>query len=191
MENVVNRSRHEPQYMQRSSTGSSFANILIGAVVGAGAALLFAPKSGRQIRKEIAKQASMWSDQASKITDQATKEAKKRADKWSDQASKLTDRAPDVRKMTGRKKSGGTGKMFMGIAIGSAVGAAAALLLAPKSGRQMRKQLKQEADELGSRARETADQARSKAREMANEAEGEMKRQKEIMEDVNTRDYPL
>lgn len=177
--------------MQRSSTGRTFANILIGTLVGSGAALLFAPKSGSQIRKDIAKQASMLGDQATKITDQATKVAKKRADKWSDQASKLADRAPDVSKLTRRKKSGGTGKMFLGIAIGLAVGAAAALLFAPKSGRQMRQQLKHEADELGSKARETADQARSKVREMANEAEGEMKRQKEIMEDVNTRDYPL
>jgi gas vesicle protein len=187
MEHDVYRTRHEVHDMHNSRTGKTIANIVMGTLVGSVAALLFAPKSGRQIRKEIAKQASQWGDQAAKFTDEATKAAKKQADRA---------HMPDISKMTQRKKNtGGTGKMLLGIAIGSAVGAGAALLLAPKSGRQMRQQLKREADELGSRAsnmaRETADQARSKAREMANEAEGEMKRQKEIMEDVNNRDYPL
>jgi gas vesicle protein len=195
MENVVNRTQHEMhdyrRDMQNSRTGRTFANIAIGTLVGAVAALLFAPKSGSQIRKEIAKQASQWGDQASKITDQASKVAKKRADQFTDMAH-----MPDLSKMTRRKRNtGGTGKMMLGILIGSAVGAGTALLFAPKSGRQMRQQLKHEADELGNRAsqlaRETADQARHKAKEMANEAEGEMRRQKEIMEDVNNRDYPL
>jgi gas vesicle protein len=187
MEHDVYRTRNEMQNMKHSRTGKTIANIIAGTLIGSVAALLFAPKSGRQIRKEIAKQASQWSDQAAKLTDEATKVAKKQADRA---------HMPDISKMTRRNKStGGTGKMLLGIAIGSAVGAIAALLLAPKSGRQMRQQLKREADELGNRAsnmaRETADQARSKAREMANEAEDEMKRQKEIMEDVNNRDYPL
>jgi gas vesicle protein len=200
MENVVNRTQHEMHDMRRdmqnSRTGKTFANIVIGTIIGAVAGLLFAPKSGSQIRKEIAKQASQWGDQATKITDQASKftdQASKAARK---RADKLADRAhmPDLRKMTMRKRNTG-GKMWLGILIGSAVGAGAALLFAPKSGRQMRQQLKREADELGTKAsnlaRETADQARHKAKEMANEAEGEMRRQKEIMEDVNNRDYPL
>ena len=194
MENVLNRTQHEMHDMRRdmqnSGIGRTFANIAIGTIVGGVAALLFAPKSGSQIRKEIVKQASQWGDQASKITDQASKVAKKRADQLTDMAH-----MPDLSKMTRRRKDNSTSKMLFGILIGAAVGAGTALLFAPKSGRQMRQQLKHEADELGNRAsqlaRDTADQARHKAKEMANEAEGELKRQKEIMEDVNNRDYPL
>jgi gas vesicle protein len=187
MENVMNRSRNEMQYMQTSRTGRTIANIVIGTLVGAGAALLFAPKSGRQIRKDIVKQAAQFGDQASKFTDTAAKMTKEKA---------KAVHMPDLPKVSLRRKNeNGTGKMIMGILIGSAVGAGAAMLFAPKSGRQLRQQLRHEADELGNRAsnlaRETADQVRNKARDVANEAEGEMRRQKEIMEDVNNRDYPL
>jgi gas vesicle protein len=188
MENVVNRTRHELHDMQHhgSRTGKTIANIVIGTLVGAGAALLLAPKSGEQMRKDLAKQAHQLSDQATKFTDTAAKATRK-------QAKNIN--MPDLSKVTRRRKSSGIGKWIAGIAIGSALGAGVALLYAPKSGRQMRQELKREADEIGSRAshmaRETADEARRKAREMANEAEGEMRRQKEIMEDVNNRDYPL
>jgi gas vesicle protein len=200
MENVMNRTRDEMQYMQPSRTGKTFANIVIGTLVGAGAALLFAPKSGQQIRKDIAEQAHLISDQASKFSNEAAKMARQKAEKAQKQVERAQKQVartqmPDLREINFRKKENNTGKWIAGIAIGSMIGAAIALLYAPKSGRQMREQLRREADELGSRAthmaRETADQARSKAKEMAKEAEGEMKRQKEIMEDVNNRDYPL
>ena len=187
--------------MQTSRTGRTIANIVIGTLVGAGVALLFAPKSGRQIRKDIVKQAHQLTDQASKLTDTAAKVTMEKAKSVhmpdiSKHMPDISKHMPDISKMTNRhKRESGTGKMLIGILIGSVVGVGAALLFAPKSGQQMREQLRREADELGSRAsnlaRETADQVRNRTRDVVNEAEGEMKRQKEIMEDVNNRDFPL
>lgn len=40
-------------YVEREDGGSSFKWLMIGAALGAGLALLFAPSSGRELRKEI------------------------------------------------------------------------------------------------------------------------------------------
>jgi gas vesicle protein len=55
------------QNEQPSGGGSGFAiGLLLGAVAGAGIALLFAPKPGAQLRGELGESMNQWRDTASK-----------------------------------------------------------------------------------------------------------------------------
>jgi len=55
--------------------------------------------------------------------------------------------------------SGGAGSFLLGMACGAAVGAAVALLMAPKSGAELRSDLAEQADGLKRAASDTYDQA--------------------------------
>jgi gas vesicle protein len=173
MENMMN---HSQTNTKPSQAGKTVANIVIGTLVGAGAALLLAPKPGRQIRQDIARQVQILNDKTSKLSDTATKMARKQMD----QAQKQIERVhiPDLRKVAPRKRENHTAKWVAGIAIGSALSAAAALLFAPKSGRAVRMRLRHEADELAGHAanlaNETAKEANRRAKEMAVEAGQEL-----------------
>jgi len=57
------------------------------------------------------------------------------------------------------RSHGGGGQMLAGLVIGTLAGAGAMLLLAPKSGQEMRQQLLEETDELRERAGSTVDEA--------------------------------
>lgn len=55
------------QNEQTTSSGSGFAlGVLLGAIAGAGLALLFAPKAGSELRGDISESMSQWRDTASK-----------------------------------------------------------------------------------------------------------------------------
>jgi gas vesicle protein len=82
----------------RSSDGSGnfVMGLLVGAVVGAGVALLFAPKKGADLRNQLA-------DQAGALTNQAQEGYRKAADsagQWADRskaaAGELADRGKDL-----------------------------------------------------------------------------------------------
>ncbi len=47
----------EHETMERVSGGAFLAGLLLGTAVGAGLALLFAPKSGRELRRQLAESA--------------------------------------------------------------------------------------------------------------------------------------
>jgi gas vesicle protein len=48
---------HEQEAVLRPSGGVFLAGLLMGAAVGAGLALLFAPKAGRELRRDLAESA--------------------------------------------------------------------------------------------------------------------------------------
>jgi gas vesicle protein len=54
-----------------SNTGSTLMGIALGAVVGAGLALLLAPESGKKTRQRLASTARRWSTNAGHTIDQA------------------------------------------------------------------------------------------------------------------------
>jgi len=177
MDNVMNDTRSEVQALSFQPS-NPIATIVIGTLVGAVAALLLAPKSGRQIRKDISKQAHLLSDRAQKMRNTAKKTARKQISmlqKQVDRAQKEIDRVhlPDLSKVTLQKRSNPAGKWIAGIAIGSALGTVATLLLTPKPGLQLRRQLRRETDDLAGRAanlaHEAANEARQRAKKMAAE----------------------
>lgn len=58
------------------SAGSLLAGITIGALVGAGIALLFAPQSGEETRRELSRRARTARDEAMDRLDDATTRAR-------------------------------------------------------------------------------------------------------------------
>jgi gas vesicle protein len=65
--------------------------------------------------------------------------------------------------------NGLTKGLLMGFIAGSAIGAITALLLAPKSGKELRVDIRKKADELKDVAQDQLQQARKKADELVNE----------------------
>src|SRR5690554_4992379 len=55
---------HEEGYVIIDRRGGNFGTFLWGLLVGAGAALLFAPKSGRETRQELTESATRLRDRA-------------------------------------------------------------------------------------------------------------------------------
>ncbi|WP_159065755.1 YtxH domain-containing protein [Gorillibacterium timonense] len=68
--------------------------------------------------------------------------------------------------MTEEKKTGGNG-FLLGAVIGAAVGAVSALLLAPKAGKELRKDISDTAHTAGAKTKELAGAAGDKAKEAA------------------------
>jgi gas vesicle protein len=60
-----------PDTRGSSSTGLTLMGFALGAVVGAGLALLLAPASGRRTRQRLATTARRWSESAGHTLDQA------------------------------------------------------------------------------------------------------------------------
>jgi gas vesicle protein len=74
--------------------------------------------------------------------------------------------------MTHQEKQGNFGAFVLGLLVGASIGAAAALLNAPRSGEETRKQLQRAADEL----RKEADSVVSTAKVHVQEAKDELAR---------------
>ena len=83
--------------------------------------------------------------------------------------------------------SGGMGKVITGLVVGSIVGAAVSLLMAPASGEETRRRIKDEVDGIQKKARFTAGQVEEKGREIVGEAQGSLESAKENIVDRITR----
>lgn len=68
----------------------------------------------------------------------------------------------------------GGGEFFAGFLIGALAGAAAALLLAPSSGKETRQQIQDKGIELKKRAEQLAEEARAQAQQTAEEMRGQV-----------------
>jgi gas vesicle protein len=73
--------------------GSSFVlGMLAGAAIGAGLALLFAPKTGTEMRRQLAEQAGNWRDAASR----GYRRAAETAEDLAERGRNLADRGRDL-----------------------------------------------------------------------------------------------
>ena len=82
--------------------GSTFMlGLLTGAAIGAGLALLFAPKTGSETRRQLSEQAGNWRDAATKTYRRASQTAGDLADRGRDFYNRASDAvsraAQDVR----------------------------------------------------------------------------------------------
>lgn len=86
---------------------------VVGGVLGAATALLFAPKSGRELRKDIAEQAQTVSEKTVQIAGTVSSKSQEFVQTARTQTSDLVEKAKDaasslvegVRSLTGSKKS--------------------------------------------------------------------------------------
>jgi gas vesicle protein len=144
---------------------SMMVPLLVGGFFGAGTALLFAPKPGKKIRKDLRRMATITRDQVSEVVDKGKE--------IYEESRKAVSNAVETGKKTYEVGIGKLEKLtktnersiLMPILAGGVIGAGMALLLAPKSGKEMRDDLKQFAVTAGERASETVDKGKVLYRE--------------------------
>ena len=127
---------------------------LVGSAVGAGMAVLFAPKSGKELRKDLKRFAANTEKEVAHVIDEGrdlygegrkvVARAVKTGEKMYDEGAERLDVL-----VHGKKRS-----FVVPIAAGAIAGAGIALLLAPKSGKAVREDIKRIAvdtrDKVGS-----------------------------------------
>lgn len=119
----------------RNRNSSILMPFLMGSAVGAGIALLLAPKTGKEIRKDLKRLAGNTRDQVAEVIDEgrevvvgAVKAGKETYDEGTEMIEKL---------MHKKKRS-----LTLPILASGIIGAGVVLLLAPKSGKEVRGDLK-------------------------------------------------
>jgi gas vesicle protein len=75
-----------------SNAGYGLVMFLLGAAVGAGVALLYAPQEGGQTRRVIGEKANEYRDKATEMTSTVAQTAKDKFGQLSDKASDLLSR---------------------------------------------------------------------------------------------------
>ena len=145
--------------------GSMMMPLLAGGFFGAGTALLFAPKPGKKIRNDLKRVATITRDQVSEAVD--------RGKELFEESRTAVSNAVDVGKKTYAEGMGkiekftkkGERSILLPILAGGIIGAGMALLLAPKSGKEVREDLKRFAVTAGERASEAVDKGKILYRE--------------------------
>jgi len=123
--------------------GSILTPVLIGSAVGAGLALLFAPKPGTEIRKDLKRIANRFS-QAIDIGKDLYGESRVFVNKAVEAGKNAYVEEKPVELMITEKRT-----LVVPVLAGSIIGAGIALLLAPKTGTAIRKDLKRFASSTG------------------------------------------
>lgn len=94
----------EGEDMMTTNSGGSFVmGMICGAAVGAALGLLFAPKAGMHMRKDLKQSAQRLSRKAMKLYDQASDTASKMADRGADALERASAVADDL---SSRARSG-------------------------------------------------------------------------------------
>ena len=125
---------------QTSRKGSILTPVLAGGALGVGLALLLAPKSGTETRKDLKRVANRFS-QAIDIGKDLYGESREFANKAMEAGKKAYVEEKPLEPIINEKRSLIMPILASGI-IGAGIGAGIALLLAPKSGAETRKDLK-------------------------------------------------
>jgi len=95
-EAIYDHARESHMYREEPSGGSFMLGILTGAFVGAGVALLFAPKSGEEVRQQLGEQyrglADRVGEQTKGLRETATQLREQGKERAQQLASQLSDR---------------------------------------------------------------------------------------------------
>ncbi len=84
--------------------------------------------------------------------------------------------------MSNDERNAGTSGVVLSFLLGALSGAALAILVAPRSGRETREMLGEKLRETADRSRRLGEQALEKGREVAEDASGYVERQREALE---------
>ena len=117
--------------------GSILTTVLVGGAVGAGLALVLAPKSGNEIRKDLKRVANRFTH-AVDIGKDLYGEGREFVGKAVEAGKKAYVEEKPLEPIINER-----GSILMPILAGGVIGAGIALLLAPKSGSETRADLKQ------------------------------------------------
>jgi gas vesicle protein len=88
---------YEYDRVEREDGGGSFLmGLLAGTVLGAGLGMLFAPKAGSEVRKQLSEQASRLRTSASDTYNQASEKVSQTYSQASEKVSQMVDRGRDA-----------------------------------------------------------------------------------------------
>lgn len=138
--------------------GSILTPVLVGGAVGAGVALLVAPKSGTEIRNNLKRVANRLS-QAIDVGKDLYGESRMFVNKAVEAGKKAYVEEKPLELLINEKRSLMVPVLASGI-IGLGIGAGIALLLAPKSGTEIRKDLNRFASNTGERVASAIDKGK-------------------------------
>ena len=95
---------------REEGTGASFAlGLFAGAVIGAGVALLFAPKTGNETRELLGQQYRGLADRVNEATETLKEQARERSQQISSQLSDRVSSVTERLSSTGDRSSSATG----------------------------------------------------------------------------------
>jgi gas vesicle protein len=134
--------------------GSILTPVLAGGALGAGLALLLAPKSGTEIREDLKRVATRVS-QAIDIGKGLYGESREFVGKAVEAGKKAYVEEKPLELVINEKRS-----FMVPVLAGGIIGAGIALLLAPKSGTEIRKDLKRFASSTGERVAAAIDKSK-------------------------------
>src|SRR5574337_828450 len=126
-------------------SGSLLVPVLISGVVGAGLALLFTPKSGREIRQDLKRFAGSAGEQASEAVETGMQKGRDIYEAGRSAAAQAAEAAKSSALSAKEQLAGATNSersLVVPILVSGAVGAAIALLFAPKSGNEVMNDIK-------------------------------------------------
>ena len=135
--------------------------LLTGAMLGGVLALLYAPKSGAEMRKLLMSKADVAREEAHELADYAR--------------HLVEDKAHDLRPLTLHRhtrteKEMDMKSLKMGLLVGAVIGGVAGMLYAPRPGKDTRQMLKNRAEETLEDALAAAEHARDQAAEQVKKA---------------------
>jgi gas vesicle protein len=117
--------------------------VLVGSAVGAGIAFLIAPKSGKELRKDLERFAAKTEKQAAEVIDEGRglyEEGRKVVTKAVEEGREKYDKGRErLSEFVYKKKER---SLMVPIMVSGILGAGIALLLAPKTGKAVREDLK-------------------------------------------------
>lgn len=142
----------------RTRKGSILTPVLVGSAVGAGLALLFAPKSGTETRKDL-KRVTNRVSQAIDIGKDLYGESREFVNKAVEAGKKAYVEEKPLESLIDEKRSLMMPVLASGI-IAAGIGAGMALLLAPKTGTEIRKDLNRFASNTGERVASAVDKGK-------------------------------
>ena len=134
--------------------GSIFTTVLVGGAVGAGLALVLAPKSGSETRNDLKRIANRFT-QAVDIGKDLYGEGKEFVGKAVEAGKKAYVEERPLEPINIKR-----GSLVVPILAGGIIGAGIALLLAPKSGSETRADLKQFASTAGEKVASAIDKGK-------------------------------
>jgi|GEM_PF-839819 len=146
----------------------------VGSVLGSVTALLIAPKTGKKLCKEICNAYSHISDTTHDLADKGKSLAKSftcHKCHWAKKAKSMVDGARKTARDWGlveeepeEKDEQGTKDFFIGSIAGGILGAAVALLLTPKSGEELRQNLKETYEDVAEKTQDFGEEITKKGK---------------------------
>jgi gas vesicle protein len=146
----------------------------VGSLLGSVAALLIAPKAGKKLREDICGAYNCFTDKTQDLANRGRSLAKSvgcHSCDWASKAKCVVDGArKKIKGWTSEEEEETTRDLLIGGLVGGVVGAAVGLLLAPKSGEDLREDIADTYEDLSERTQDFADDVTKRGRSFAKKA---------------------